>query len=201
MRDTLLALFENQLGWGIAMARSPRLDERPNASFRQMIRSAALRRDARPIPTSSPEQASIIIETFFATASSAVRIVTAGLNARIYGSEGVLVEAKKFLASSDHRLEVIFLKPHPAAIWHTHPLLRMASENRNVYAGYVQEYITTTLSFHFSVVDNDIYRFKSDSNGHSSIVSFGDKELAKTLIDIFHRLRSVSIEIKELLAA
>jgi hypothetical protein len=39
--------------------------------------------------------------------------------------------------------------------------------------------------FHFSVMDEDSYRFKKDVTSHAAITAFGDTEFAARLLEVF----------------
>jgi hypothetical protein len=92
------------------MAWSPPVDDPSLTAFRNQVRSESIERRGRAIPSGTAEQASIIIEIFFAIAQSDVRVLTGDLDARVYGKDGVIVEAKKFLANRERSLSIIFLK-------------------------------------------------------------------------------------------
>jgi hypothetical protein len=132
------------------------------------------------------------METFFACASDAVRIVTGGLNARIYGREHVIVEAKKCLADKRRSLDIIFLSETDPSIIHVHPLLAALRFNDNLRLLQAPADVADRLPFHFTVVDTDTYRFKKDARSHGSITAFGDTDLAGQLLRVFSNIERLS---------
>jgi hypothetical protein len=157
-----------------------------------MIRSEATAKAARPIPSSTAEQAAIIVETLFAYASASVHILTGNLNARIYGANGVMVEAKKFLALKNTTLSIVFLEPQHPSVWQSHPLLDWLKYNSNVEAFVCPAEISEQIAFHFVAADCNSYRFKAMGTSHTSVTAFGDYAFAKKLVKIYHRLKSIS---------
>lgn len=188
----------NMCRWGrvMAAARSARMDDGSLQAFRRLIRAEALARAGKPIPSSTADQAAAIMETFFARAETSVRILTGGLNARIYGTNEVIVEAKKFLYNRQSSLSIIFLEPQNQRLLSRHPLLSSLNEYDNVHLFETKREFAELVSFHFSVLDRHAYRFKNEIGSHSSVTSFGDVAFAGRLIDVFERLRDLSIPVR-----
>jgi hypothetical protein len=174
------------------MLGSERMDELSLASFRSMIRRRSALNDKEPIPSTSAAQAAIVMETSFARAQQSVKILSGGLNARTYGSPGVIVEAKKFLANRRSKLEIVFLEPQEDDFFRTRPLLSSFSNNRNVDLYFAGQERREKIRFHFSVVDQDSYGFKTDIGRHESITAFGDVDFAITLARTFDRVARLS---------
>ena len=165
------------------------------AGFRAVLRRASRLRTGEPIPSSTPDQAALVLETFFASANSSVRIVTGRLNARIYGRDPVIIEAKKFLADRNRVLEIIFLSEVRPRIVDVHPLLASLRYNDNVRLFHASKLAHDTFLFHFCVADSDAYRLKREPDSHASITAFGDEAFASKLIEVFALLRENSTEI------
>jgi hypothetical protein len=183
------------------MAWSPPVDDPSLTAFRNQVRSESIERRGRAIPSGTAEQASIIIEIFFAIAQSDVRVLTGDLDARVYGKDGVIVEAKKFLANRERSLSIIFLKAQEPTIVEQHPLLASLRSYKNVHLFNAPPNISETAEFHCSVVDDHSYRLKTDIGSHVSVTTFGDPRLAARLISVFTRLQYVSKPVFSLQAA
>jgi hypothetical protein len=169
------------------------------SDFRELLKRESQRKTGRVISSSTPEQAAVVLEVFFATATSAVRIVTGGLNARVYGHENVIVEAKKFLADRSRSLQILFLNPMPPKLPYIHPLIGALLQNDNLVVMQADDEVNKVMRLHFSVVDMTAFRLKKDTDAHASIVSFGDTTLSNSLVSIFSELekRSQKIELPD----
>jgi hypothetical protein len=172
------------------------MDDGNLGRFQAILRRESQLRTGEPIPSGTPAQAALVLETFFASANSAIRIVTGHLNARIYGRDPVIVEAKKFLADRSRTLEILFLSEVRPNIIVVHPLLAALRHNDNMSLYQAQVELAQAFPFHFSVVDRDAYRFKKDAISHGSIIAFGDLDFAGKLLRVFSGLRNQSTPIR-----
>jgi hypothetical protein len=162
-------------------------------AYRDVLTIKAARPDGHPIPCSGPEQAAAALQMFFSIANRSMRIVTGGLNARIYGQPPVIAEAKRFLADGSHTLEIIFLEPVDNQKVVRHPLLAEILGWNNVHLFRINPSPDRHFGFHFTLADDNLaYRFKEDVDKHASIVAFGDAKFSSTLLNAFRRLRSNS---------
>jgi hypothetical protein len=175
------------------------MDDDSLSDFRALLRRESQRRTGTLISSGTPAQAAVVMEVLFATAQEAVRIVTGGLNARIYGHENVIVEAKKFLTDKSRSLTIIFLSKPDPMITRIHPLLASLRYNDNVRVLQAAPETVEVGPPHFTVVDKDAFRLKRDAFSHGAIVAFGDKTLSGTLLKMFSLLegRGRDIEILE----
>src|SRR4051794_18311148 len=105
------------------MLQSRSMDEHPLSVFRELIRAESIEKSGRPIPSSTADQASIVLETFFSHGTQSVRIVTGRLNHKVYGTEDIIVEAKKFLVDPGRHLTIVFLEKTEPRFLKRHPLL------------------------------------------------------------------------------
>jgi hypothetical protein len=183
------------------MAWSLPVDNPSLNAFRDQVRTESIQRRGRAIPSGTAEQASVIIEIFFAIAQSKLRVLTGDLDARVYGKEGVIVEAKKFLANRERSLSVIFLKEQDPMIAEQHPLLASLRSYKNVHLFNAPSEVAEAAQCHCSVVDDHAYRIKTDIGSHVSVTAFGDPVFAARLITLFARLQSVTKPIFSLQAA
>ena len=162
-----------------------------------MIRRRGSLMDKEIIPTSTAQQASIIIENMFNTAEKSIRILTGGLNPRVYGTAGVIQEAANFLSNQCTTMEIIFINPISNNKIFSHRLINTIIHNSNFYIYRLKEDMKKDISFHFCVVDGKTYRFKSEPHKHFSIASFGDTELAQHLENVFLTVKENSTPINK----
>ena len=158
------------------------------AEYRQYVRSLASKRDGQPIYNASVEHASIVIENLFAKAKSRVDVLSGNLNARVYGREPVVEEAKLFLASSvNNKLRIILEEdsPEDRAI---HPFFKACAKSPSVELRIAPEQVQALYGFHFVLMDNDSYRFESDKTKASAVAAFGHGKGAENLDQIYDYL-------------
>ena len=156
--------------------------------YRQFVRSLASKRDGEPIYNASVEHASVVVESLFANADSQVDVLSGVFNARVYGRDPVIEEAKLFLGSSaKNRLRIILEEDSPEDRT-IHPFFKACSELPNIELRIVPQDLQELYGFHFVLVDDDSYRFESDKTKPSAVAAFGHKEGAANLASIYQDL-------------
>jgi len=156
--------------------------------YREFVRSLASKRDGEPIYNASVEHASIVIESLFANAERRVDVLSGIFNARVYGREPVIEEAKLFLAlSAKNRLRIILEKDSPEDRT-IHPFFKACASMPNIELRVAPQKVQDTYGFHFVLVDDDSYRFESDKTKPSAVAAFGHKEGAENLNEIYEYL-------------
>lgn len=156
--------------------------------YREFVRSLASKRDGEPIYNASVMHASIVIESLFANAERRVDVLSGILNARVYGRESVIEEAKLFLAlSAKNKLRIILEQDSPEDRT-IHPFFKASASMPNIELRVAPQKVQDTYGFHFVLVDNDSYRFESDKSKPSAIAAFGHKEGAENLNEIYEYL-------------
>lgn len=156
--------------------------------YREFVRSVASNRNGEPIYNASVEHASIVIESLFANADRRVDVLSGIFNARVYGRESVIEEAKLFLGSSaKNRLRIILEKDAPEDRM-IHPFFKACGSMPNIELRVAPQKVQDMYGFHFVVVDDDSYRFESDKTKPSAVAAFGHKEGAENLNEIYEYL-------------
>lgn len=157
--------------------------------YREHVKTLASLRTGDPIYNGSPEHAAIVVEQMFASAHSAVRLVTGDLNARVYGTSGVVQRAREFLGHSDHTLEILV---EHRTFSDTHPLIEELAGQPNFTILQLPASVSEVLKFHFMTADDDCFRFEAEKNSHAAVAAFGDKETAVHLNGIFATLSAAA---------
>lgn len=155
--------------------------------YRDRVEELARRRKGEPIFNGSLEHAAIIVETMFANSSHSVQILSGKLNARVYGRDDVVEQAKLFLADANHTVRIL-LEENRKEDLSDHPFFDEFAEYQNLEVRVVPADWQNTYDFHFLVMDSDSYRFEHDKTKHSAIAAFGDGPAAKNLARIFNDL-------------
>lgn len=156
--------------------------------YKHYIRSLAVRKDGQPVLNASVDHASVIVERLFATAEDKIDILSGFFNARVYGREPVISEAKLFLASSPNHKMRIILESGSSQDRAVNPFFAECAQFPNLELRKAPPDLQTRYAFHFIVADAASYRFESDKNSPSAVATFGDTAGAKNLEGIFETL-------------
>ncbi|WP_417824395.1 hypothetical protein [Thalassospira lucentensis] len=155
-------------------------------AYTKKVRLVALERDGKPIYNSSLDHAAILSAAMFEHASNEVCILTGKLDAKVYGREGVVENARIFLSRPDRKIRV--LVEHLEEVdQKDHPFTKEFSDNSDVEirALNVDQH---KVPFHFIVMDRDSYRFEKDKNVPSAVAAFGDSKGGENLTRIFDEM-------------
>ena len=156
--------------------------------YRQHVRALAMRRDGQPVFNATVEHASIVIESLLSNARRSVDILTGTLNPRVYGRDPVIKEAQLFLLTSpQNRIRIIMEEDWPKGRM-MHPLFVALKPFENVDVKLATEDVQKRYGFHFTVTDNDNYRFEDDKKRPAAIACFGHPEGGKNLRTAFNTL-------------
>ena len=156
--------------------------------YRQHVRLLALKRAGDPIYNASAEHASVVIEEMFARARKQVDILSGNLNARVYGRNRVVEEAKLFLASSHTNKLRIIVETDSLRDREIHPFFRAVHDYPNIELRTAPSDVQDLYGFHFLVMDSDSYRFERDKKQAEAIAAFGDRRGAQNIKGIFEQL-------------
>ena len=166
--------------------------------YRARVRLLASQRNGEPIYNASTDHASIIVETMFAHANEGVCIYSGGMNARVYGREEVVTQAKLFLSNPTHFAKIILESPETVD-FREHPFFKAVCENNNVTVRVISSELSKMIKFHFLLMDNDSYRFETDKTTHVAVAAFGDAKGAREMATLFETLwiNSLTLELHE----
>lgn len=162
------------------------------ADYKKIItRLAEEHIDAR-IPNGLPQHASILIEAMFLNASEEIRVFTKNLSDDVFGVPDVVSAVKKFLSKPCAKLKILLQQPSDLNNLSTHPLLDAffnirdkemlhgTVEIRNATGSYTKDEAN-----HFTVMDNDSFRFETDHHNCKAVANFNEPKIAKKLITAF----------------
>lgn len=155
--------------------------------YRKQIKSAAKARVGTLVYNGSIEHASILAETMFEFANDHVWILSEKLNARVYGGEAVLEQAKVFLADPRHTVRIL-LEDGSAENRRDHPFFDSFENHPNVEVRAVPEAIAELYKFNLLSMDGDSYRFEADKSACAAVAAFGDKDGAQHVENLFSSL-------------
>lgn len=153
------------------------------SDYRKKVRIAASERSGTLLYNSSLIHAAVLTEALFENADDCVRILSGKLNAHVYGQSGVIEKARLFLADPNHRIMVLLESPQDLDK-KDHPFYTAFESNDDVeFRAMGDSFIPP--DYHFTVMDDDSYRFEKDKNEPNAIAAFGNKETARNLTEIF----------------
>lgn len=159
--------------------------------YRERVQKLARQRIGEPIFNGSLEHAAIIVENMFAHASSQICILSGKMNARVYGPDEVLEQARLFLAEASHSVRILLEDANPDDA-KDHPFLEEFADYKNVEVRSVPDEFQELYECHLLVMDEDCYRFEKDKHKHSAIAAFGDTKGSKNLQKVFNSLWGLS---------
>lgn len=167
--------------------------------YRAEVERFASERTGDPFYNSSLEHAAVIIEKMFAHARNEVCIISSHLNARVFGRDEVVDEVQAFLGNANHKVRII-LEDDFSALSDGHELLReLRKHTDNVEVRQLSDGLKDVVKYHFTLVDEDSYRFEPDKSKWEAVAAFGDVASASKLKSIFDSIwgnsRPVSLAI------
>jgi hypothetical protein len=169
--------------------------------YAELIQASIVKRDGTPIPNGTIEHATMLIEAMLRNAKSSVRILTGELNARLYGTEQIILAARQFLSDFDRKLEIVVEgKPEDKEII-LNPLIVAIKSSPNLKIWRLKPERRDQLKSHFALMDDDSYRYEPDKEEPSAIAAFGDKTFTKQLDKIFEGLKGPLISDPFILSA
>jgi hypothetical protein len=152
--------------------------------YKAEVKRAAVKRNGKPVYNASLEHASIIVENMFEHAHSNVCILSGALNARVYGREEVVEQAKLFLADPSHKVRIL-LEDGSVANRSGHPFFEALDQSENMEIRCLPLATQEQYNFHFMVMDDDSYRFENDRSKCAAVAAFGDPAGAKNMRRIY----------------
>lgn len=160
-------------------------------TYKSKVREAALRRTGEPLYNGSLEHASVLVEAMFEHGNRCVRIFSGRLNANVYGTNEVVEKARLFLSDPSRRIEILLDDPD-GVDRHDHPFVSEFKNNDDVDFKFLPKELADRIRFHFTVMDNDSYRFEEDKAVPSAIAAFGDSEGAGHLSGVYDSLWNIA---------
>lgn len=154
-------------------------------TYRDVVKDHARVRSGEPILDASMGNASVVVETLFATAQEQVSILTGRLSPRVYGRDRVVTEAKLYLLVSHKNRLRILLESDSKIDRQRNPFLIACAGFPNVELRVVPARAQERYDFHFVVVDSESYHLRHDRTRPFATVQFGDVEGAQNLNRIF----------------
>lgn len=156
--------------------------------YREKVERLARERTGEPFYNSSIDHAGVIIEKMFRHATREVCIVTSRLNGRVFGGDEVVREARGFLSNADHRVRIL-MEDDGSSLSEGHPFVEELRQHPKGYQiKQMGETVANELSFHFTVADEDCYRFEQDKSKWEAIAVFGDTRGAERMRSVFETI-------------
>ncbi|MCY4484768.1 MAG: hypothetical protein OXC12_17995 [Spirochaetaceae bacterium] len=128
------------------------------------------------------------MEAVFENAQSQVSILTGRLEPKVYAQWSVVAAARDFIRFQPGSKVNILMEEDANLMLVFHPLILVLSSIRDdaVSIGTVPEEYQKNYPYHFTVMDDDSYRYEADKKSAAAIAVFGDTDMAVRLNDIFN---------------
>lgn len=157
-------------------------------AYRERVFALASQRNGAAVYNGSMDHAAIVIEAMFAHAQKDFVILTKNLNARVYGREEVVEQAKLFLSgSADNDLRVV-LEENVPENRKQHPFFQALSGYQNFLLRYAPPELQRKYDFHFAEMDGNSYRIEYDKTKPFAIAAFGEREGAENIAGVFDKI-------------
>lgn len=166
-------------------------------NYRKHVKKLADESSSELIANGGTEHAEVLIENIFEHAGNAVRVFSGELNARVYGSSGIVENAKEFLQSgADHKLSILIQNKEVLSSLEKHDLIKMCIElNTDMCEIRVVNEADKDVGHHFVVMDEVGYRFEPDREKPTAVACFYDVDNAKLLVSSFDNMFSRGEEV------
>lgn len=162
------------------------------AEYKKLIGRLAEKRVNQRVPNGLPEHAAVLLETMFSYAVAEMRIFSGDLHEIVFGKPPVLEAVSVFTSRPYSKLQILLQRPKDESWMGSHPLIvrmrEIAQSNRvhgtfeirNAAGSYA-----SPKAHHFSVMDNDGYRFELDHDNTKAVANFNEPKVARNLINAF----------------
>ena len=160
--------------------------------YRIDVERLAQERTGEPFYNSSIDHAAVIIEKIFRHAKSDVSIITKRLNGRVFGQDEVTQELEGYLSDAGHKVRIL-LEDDPSVLSEGHAFVRVLKNHPQSFE--VKRLSTEALphvDYHFTLADDDTYRFEPNKNEWVAVAAFGDLKGAERLRSVFDSLWAMS---------
>lgn len=168
------------------------MDNMNHNEYREIIEQFARDRVDQRVSNGMPMHAKILLETIFKTAAAEVRIFTGELNESVFGDKELKRSVKKFLSKPYSNLQILIQKENDNDWMSKHPFISFIKslESSEVPHGsveirFAQGAYSSDEAKHFSVMDNDGYRFEHDHSNTLAVANFNEPKTAQQLRLVF----------------
>ncbi|WP_369157015.1 hypothetical protein [Candidatus Thiodiazotropha sp. LNASS1] len=167
-------------------------------NYSNIIEKCAKERINRRIPNGQPVNAEVLLSTMFRYASSEIRIYSGGLNDRVYGTDGLIESASKFLSDPYSTLQILLqtsMTPHDFESLRLGQLINSLRDKerhgcvevRNAIGNYA-----SSAAKHFATMDYTGFRYEFNHQACEAIANFNEPDTADKLNRAFDRAFKLS---------
>jgi hypothetical protein len=158
--------------------------------YREKVDRLIRSRTGEPILNGSIDHAAILVERMFAHANIRMWILSEGLNARVYGRNTNIEQAKLFLSNPQHEVRVLIETSSEEL--RDNPFTKAFGRYENVHIRRVPSEYQADYEYHFALVDDYGYRFEGDKHRREAVAAFGDEAGVQHLAQIYTGLWDAS---------
>lgn len=160
--------------------------------YQKYVRRLAQERTGESFYNNSPSHAAVILEALLDNAREKVCLITTSLNPEVFGNEGVISAAQKFLSDGTHVMQILIETDPEESISTGHPLAQELVQHNTVAVRRLPPTLLTEMNYHFTVVDADSFRFEPNKSRWEASAAFGDAANGRKLQGVFDSLWEMS---------
>lgn len=185
--------------WNRLRDRNPDREEIPAITgttsmdeYRNDVERLAQERSGEPFYNSSIDHAAVIIEKIFRHAKSDVSIISKSLDGRVFGQGEVTQEVEGYLSDASRKVRIL-MEDEPSVLSEGHPFVRALKNHPQSYeVRLLSNKARPYVDYHFTLADDDSYRFEPDKKEWVAVAAFGDRQGAERLRSVFDSLWAMS---------
>ena len=153
--------------------------------YREEVERLARARTGEPIYNSSVDHAAVIVEKLFRHAKSEIRIISGSLKNDLFGQDALAREAEAFLELEDTKIQIA-IENGVASLDPASCFLSVLKKFKDrVELREMHAHVPAAFKYHFTLADDDSYRFEPDKTESKAVGVFGDELGARKLREAF----------------
>lgn len=171
-----------------------------HSEYREIIESYARDKVNARVLNGLTDHAQMLIETMFNHASSEMRIYSKNLSKEVFEKPETIAAIQDFLGSKPYARLRILLEDSVTKEWvSNHKLLKMIQGMKDTHKAHGHVEIVSAVGNyasgeveHFTVMDNDGYRYEFDHDNCKAVANFNEPTVAKKLLSVFDEAFSLA---------
>lgn len=181
--DSLLDRLDSLEPGGTRSYRTARDALERGAEYRARLQHFFETRDATRFENGNLYDCVKLLSFMFRNATSVMRILSGGLNRKVYAQPELVQAALQFVGRDSTVLKI--LVEDSILCDDSHLLLALLADKTNVEVRCVPQNISKILHVHFAIMDEIGYRIEPDKNMLAAHAAFGDEAFCATLVRVF----------------
>ncbi|OGT89435.1 MAG: hypothetical protein A2286_06105 [Gammaproteobacteria bacterium RIFOXYA12_FULL_61_12] len=173
--------------------------------YERLIERLAAERTKQRVPNGLPEHAAVLLKTMFTYANSEIRVYSGDLSEIVFGNPPLLEAVSSFISRANSKLRILLQNAKDDAWLDSHPLtvrMRKLAQSGVIHGSFDIRNASGSYAdadaHHFTVMDQDGYRFELEHEHTKAIANFNEPKVARNLIKAFDEAFEIAGEGKRL---